>query len=492
MPDNLLSYRDDQSQAWLRFWCSIHTESLLSKYLLQAPEIVAPSPALLLRPPGSSLPRVRSAKPPRREPRPPAIARPGRIQEDRTERKARRERRVIQDMPLSDWAKRLIGDGRIGQITLEDILDSIEDYFEVFEGLRKVDPEAYKYFSRVGAPIATRNTMIIESDLEIPKITAAGQLPGFFGCFFPRTKAEYREDILKDNPTFMEFNYFAKSNNYATVAPSGSTIFKHSVLSLERDAFSKEERKRFPWVKGNWGIWWYVGVLPDGEVMALPCRMNHKQILPRGGAVHHSAFKIPPGLSDWQRRAVALDHSEIKRTPLEAAHEYSLRQFAAILAFTSAALSGVQVSIKSGKRTARLGIPIAAARNFFADRDVAEGVRRSPIMHLRLPHERHLQDGRIVHVGEHLAGQRQFSWRGYDISIGAPGLHYASPEGWQEPVRLIYPGDPVPDDMIPISKAAKKFQKRMWRGERPRFQRGEPTSTFHGEKLDPEDRRGDA
>jgi hypothetical protein len=473
-------YASTLDQAWLRYWVSVMPDSRLSHLLREPPPVVLapplpappqdarswlrPTPAPPARPP----PRPRVAKPSQpKKPRPPA---------ERAERRIARDIERVTRLPVSEWAKSIVGDPRNDHIRLEDILDGVEDYFEVFEQMRRTAPEAYQYFSKIGAPVFTAQSAIWTAQVEALTVATPEQLPSFFGVFFAHTQAEYRERILDDAPTLLDFHLFEKPKNHATIAPLGSTIFAHTSLALKRNGLTPEERRKFPSTRRNWGVWWYVGVLPDGSVRALPHRMTHYQKLPSGDGIYHSAFHIPPGLYE----------AGGDKGP----HGFVRVWFNIAVAATASAVSGVTVTIRQGKRAARLGVPVGNLKAFFADRDpTSEGARRRAIMHLRLGHDRHMADGRIIAVGEHLSGERHFTWRGYEITVGVPGLHFPSPEGFNHPVWVTNdPDAPLPDDvdpdkMAPITRLANHVQTIVRKNEPVPIRHGEPTRTYKGPTL---------
>ena len=416
-------------------------------------------------------------------------ARKARKQLTKEEKEDRRQRieaaKLADDIPLAEWAKNVIGDKRTSEITLDHILDGIDTYFGIFDQLRRVDYGAYRYFSRIGTPIVMEGTYILKDYLDIPQLPDVSVLPSFIGAFFPRNAEEYRKDILEDRTSFLEMHYFHKAKNLATVASRGSTIYLHHIVSLKHnDAdFSKEELKKFPYANRNYGVWFPVGITPDGIIKALPCHMSHTQRLPRGGLVHHSSFEIPQGVSEL------------------GGHEFARKILLATIACTATAITGLQVTITKGKTSARFGIPIQHAREFFMDREpeVTSSGRRKSIMHLRLPHHRLLQDGKVIRVGEHLRGERKFSWRGYDISVGVPGIHYPSPEGLKADLYLDTKSGvdalPVEDwddkDLLPIGsgEAFRKYEKIIRSGKKVPFRRGEPTSTYSNSILPKTDKK---
>lgn len=505
-----MNYATAEGQAWLRYWVGIMPDSLLARFLR---DDVAPPPVQKVsesfsefqsnghqpkqearqgqrQPPVArrerAQQRARGEGQERRHRRPPTLEKA----ESKREAKVARDIERVTRLPVSDWAKQIVGDPRIQSITLRDILDGIEDYFEIFGQLKKVNPAAYRYFSRVGAPIIFRNTMIWRDHMLSLRAGNPELLPSYFGAFFAQTRDEYREHIESDEGSFLEFQMFEKPRNHGTVAALGSTVFAHHLVSLKRNAFSKQELRRLPHVAHNWMAWWYVGVAPDGQVRALPHRMSRYQPLPRGGGVHHSSFQIPPGLYDFGKE-LKYDH-EPTATVDHSPHAYVRFMFNAVVAFTASAVSGVQVTVKKGKRRARFGVPVSALRGFFADRDLADGrSRRRAILHLRLGHDRHMADGRIIQVGEHLSGERFFSWRGYEITVGVPGIHYPSPESYAAPILIAGdPDAPLPDDvdrddLVPVQKVADTMGGLMQSRERAPIRRGQPVRRFLADHFPP-------
>jgi hypothetical protein len=377
---------------------------------------------------------------------------------------------------MEEWAKELLGDERNLDITLDEILEGLDNYFQLFIKLRRMDPHIYGYFNTVGTPIITRNGKIWIDSLERATIPNADKLPSMFGSFHVESNEEYRRKILNKEDTCFDFTYFEKiTSNYATIAPLGTTIFRHNHISLDRgNTFSKQEKRKYPWVNGIWGAAWLVGVLPDGTVKALPQHLTHSQQLPSGDMIYHSAFEIPPGLCD----------KELGGDP----HTLVRRSFIGMAVLTATLLAGLQVTIRRGGLGIRIGIPIGHAKNFFADRE-RDGDRRRPILHLRPAHHRHLASGKIVTVGDHLAGQRFFNWRGYEVMVAAPGIHHGTMESFH---HSVWTGDeeeaPMPEKTIPIDKAVKKIADTMWWNppQQARFQRGKlATHHFPKDKLIP-------
>jgi hypothetical protein len=383
------------------------------------------------------------------------------------------------NLPMAEWAKDLLGDRRISEVTLNDLLLGLDDYFEIFAKLRKLNPDGYLYFSHTGTPLWTRNIAIYRREYDAVRIPNADKLPSMFGFFMSMSKDEYRDEIINSHSSCLDFTYYEKvTRNFATVAPPGTTIFRENRVHLARDAFTKEEFKEIPTLRGfqnglrnQWGYSWLIGVLPDGSIRALPMHTNRRQRLPSGHSVHHSAMKIPRWL-----------YEKGKGDP----HRFALRSFAIGLALATSVLSGVQVTIKRRDLGIRIGIPIDHAKSFFADRlPEEEGSRRKPIMHLRGAHLRKLAGGQFITVGDHLAGQRFFQWRGYDVKISAPGIHDPTPESLPDMI-LLEPGEapPDPDDTMSLKEMLSEAVPWMWdRSRRARFRRGLPVQAYSKDGL---------
>jgi hypothetical protein len=295
--------------------------------------------------------------------------------------------------------------------------------------------------------------------------------------FLCRRQDKWREQVVaaEDDTspeawTAYDFHLFEKVKTHAAAAPFGTTVFRYTQYSIKRDVFSPGDLKPDHWASKTWGVSWFVGVLPDGQVKALPVRCSSVQPLPNGGDICHSAFKIPKGLSGWARETAKRNGEDIDH------HGLAQRALNVSIAFAAAAAAGVQVTVSKGKNRARFGLPVSSLKNFFGNRDRDPGGRRQPILHYLPSHARHLSDGRIVEVGEHLRGKRFFTWRGYDIQVAVPGIHYPSPEGFT--AELYDPDLPhLPKNLISTPAVAKKMAAAMDDSGFVAIRQGTPTIT---------------
>lgn len=451
-------YPSPLDQAFLRLWVGVYgPDSSLARYLKPRPsEDVAP-PAMPLRD-GQTLRRRRVA--------------------------SSHSARISDVAELPAWARSLVGSPLIAEITLDDVLTGLDDFFWCFTEMRRVSRDAYRYFSRVGAPLYTPNSLVWDAHVDLPRFPDAGRLPAYFGVFVGRSREEARADQEKDASTIPDFCWFEKVRNAGVAARQGVTVFAHNVVFLRREGLlTQTEEKTHPWARKSLGVNWYVGVDREGNITALPHRVSRVQVLPRSprkvpgggsrkGRVHRSAMAIPDGLYE-------LGHGD--------PHDWVRKMFCASVALCATGAQGLQVAVRRGGVTARLGVPIGAVRGFFKDRDTEDGARRAAILHLRRPHERTLKDGRTVSVGAYLAGARRFSWHGYDVSVGAPGLHYPAPEGFRDGVFDAEEELPSGVKLIGVRKLGEVMRHEVWKDGKTRFRRGVPRERFaSGEIVLPE------
>lgn len=376
--------------------------------------------------------------------------------------------------PKSELAQLLEGDERISDITLSDVLCGLENYFALFREVKKVNPYAYEYFSRVGVPLCMNSTAVYKGhidDYNTP-ITNPTSLPAYLGVFFARSDEDARKDWIEDRPTFLDFHLYEKRRRNLAIPPGWKfTIYDHAEFHLHRDIMSKaEQRKHHYW--DSWGFHYFIGIDDAGIVHALPMHRNYLQPLPKGGHVPHREFAIPRGLRGHGR--------ERKLTP----HEYVALHFSVIRAFAASALMGVQLSIRKGRQVARFGVPLSHVRSFFRDRDPT-GNRRNPILHFVGNYSYTRANGKLVTVGEHLRGARHFTWRDYSIVVSAPGIHHPSPEGLHVEVMSDDDLMPIPEKGVTdMYNVAGQMQSVIESRKKTRFHHGKPTTRYNTHALD--------
>lgn len=83
-------------------------------------------------------------------------------------------------------------------------------------------------------------------------------------------------------------------------------------------------------------------------------------------------------------------------------------------------------SIHKDGRRATFYVRAEEAREFFKDRDItaiaADG-KRKRIIHVAHAHDRHMPDGSVKAIREHIRGVRDFTWHGYECNVTSPQFH---------------------------------------------------------------------
>lgn len=378
-------------------------------------------------------------------------------------------------MPVQPWAVKLLGDFRTDDVTLASILDGLDDYFTVFSQMKKQDREAYRFFSKVGTPIALANNKVLRAVLDNVTIAQPDKLPSRFGVFFTDTQEGHRNTIIADKPSIGDYHYFTRLTHPATVVSPGTQVFQHQQIYVKRNVFTPEELRQYPAARHGFGMSYLIGISPLGEVRALPYKWRREQKLRNGKYIYHSEFKVPPGLKEMH-----VDGD---------ADKYVRYMFNVAVAFTAAATSGITVTVRKNGVSGRIGVPITNLKEFFRDRDVETGTRKKPIIHLRAQHER-IVGNRTVIVGDHLAGERMFSWRGYDIVIGAAGIHHPAVEGFTGDIFFLdrsqpdYMAAPPKDEiLVPEEEAARRLQAIVWSPRHRPIRHGQPLSRYKESNL---------
>lgn len=285
------------------------------------------------------------------------------------------------------------------------ILDQLDRYFAVLKRMRRADPDAYDYFSRLGAnmlPWRPETGWGLETKAEWLK-----RLPSRGGVFTYHPKAE-KDEIARDFATPCAM-YFAKYDP------------KKSPIGVERVGNGVVYVVTIYWddlAHGSMGVptEFPVAVTPSGDVRVLRTLIKRQTVRGKRG----QPFQIPTqrwGISDYYKRMAARHESS--------PNDYLLRLFENLVIMHASATHGsmTRVVAKRDGLASAFAVNIERTPYFFADRDVRVGVRRKRIFHIVRGHERTLPDGRRQVVRTHFRGERSFNWNGYQIEISVPGWH---------------------------------------------------------------------
>jgi hypothetical protein len=379
---------------------------------------------------------------------------------------------------IGTWRRKLAGSRRNKGINLAEVLNGIEDYFECFRALKKVDPFAYHYFSRVGLPITGEESIAIwAKELDNPEpLEKSAKFPMFFGSYNPTPDGKDKENWEKDGISLPEAFYFhrVKPGREALVlAGPGVVVYRVIECYLPRRWAPKGHV-----LTRSAANYWYLGVSPDGSIHALPFRWFR-----HCGAETFSGFGFPQYLSAPRLKNVPMVKAQLERganLPLQDIYAHAYFSFAR--AMTIAALEGVQISIRRDGMTARVGVPLHLVPSFFRDRDftVDSQGRREKIFHAVAAHDRHFADGRVIPVGEHFRGLRRFRWKDWEVAISVPGIHHHAAEGIDVDTFEIDDVDPVPPGMEDARVLSRFAGKLAWErgGNKGLMRKGQPTRRY--------------
>jgi len=382
---------------------------------------------------------------------------------------------------VGSWRRKLSGSMRTRDLTIDRIVDGLEDYFSSLKGLKRVNGDsghAYEYYRRVGLPLCCTSS-VPTRDYSRPLTHG---LPGYLGHYFPVKKGE-----LHDNADYPPIVFAYKYRNAA-------------VASLPPDWTSYVVYMCFP--KGSHGplsAQVFAGIDPQGIAHVVPTlgekrqRLHHKR--KRVGQERYSTiirhdFHIPSGIFGiaidwWKKHGSDIGvNCPFQDGFLELAivDRWIHCLFVEMRNFAINALDGIQVAFRRGTQRARIGIPLQMIPTVFHDRN-----SRQKIFHVVDQHQRQLKDGRKILVGEHFRGTRAFKWRGYDVLITVPSIHHPAIEAW---MGTSYGIEDLPEgvawkdmrDSQELGKLLEEVSYGMGRDFVP-MKKGKPTKRFADNPL---------
>ena len=279
-----------------------------------------------------------------------------------------------------------------------DILDRLEGYFDCIRRLRRYDPEAYAYYSRVGfvVPFMYRWNTQLRLPANTPKVGAGGLL-------YPPP-----EDETKITPAFM---YLRRISQPPKVQGFAGDVYKFTAMYDDR-----RERSGRRW---NYPLVCYVGVAQDGEVTVLKEEISTNAVIrPKTRGRARVAFCRKSKSWEYPKWIAAIG-SEAQRD----GHEVVKTCFVMTYLTHAEATDRIVVHVVKGVKAA-FGIELSSAKSFFRDRDKTEATtardgKRKRIFHSVREHLRRVESGDST-VRSHYRGTRRFDWKGYGIRIVLP------------------------------------------------------------------------
>lgn len=288
-----------------------------------------------------------------------------------------------------------------------DILDKIDEYFNLIGKMKKADKESYDLYSRVGAVIASTKSGVWSNTIK----QCDGRVS--FGAIF----VPYKDKDEDEDKIFPQFQYFRKlSTPPATVQPTTGTVYEIVALYISE---MKNKNYTFP-------APCYVAVMPDRSINLLKELHTTTQKIrtkkPSNQRNGQSAI-IQIKKAQWSIPRWLRDHSkENKHSPQETA-EFLLGWAYNLYVEAS---KDVRIRCEKDNIVATFMVDLLRMPYFFADRETTVAVdgKKKRIFHIVRTHKRSFKSGGHTYVKSHFRGQRRFQWNGYGITISMPGKHH--------------------------------------------------------------------
>jgi len=297
-----------------------------------------------------------------------------------------------------------------------DILELLDEYMLCIKRMKKTDPDGYKLYSKLGAAIIPRRTLLYCKTT--PRWKDRKLMPAF-GAISILGEPE------KWDWYHMKLGYIRRLDRVpATVEPSNGQLYEVTLFHtnvIDDRKFNKYSQNFF------------VSVKEDGTVR--PLRYRHRKTYSihhrdgdsradkkkKGGAYTHRgyyAWTYGPFLNDLRMK----DNGFMETVEEKAEVVFSM--IATTFEHTSAAL---RVSARKKGITATWGVDLLRTPYFFDERDhtYTDSGHKHRIFHIVRTHPRVLKDGTTVYVKSHFRGKRKFEWGGYKIVISMPETHHA-------------------------------------------------------------------
>lgn len=299
--------------------------------------------------------------------------------------------------------RRRKNDGAVTWGFRRDILDRLEEYFDCIHRLRRYDPEAYAYYSRVGfvVPYKYRESAKDRLPADTPRVGKGGVL------FPPPENDTTLDGDTKMTPAFM---YLARVVRTARVQAFCGEVYKFTLMYDDRRSIGGRH---------NYPLFCYVGVAKDGEVTILKEEVStHAVIRPKARGSARGAFYRKSKSWEYPKFIAAIGQDRHGD-----GHQVIKKSFVMTYLTHAEATDRIVVHVEKGVRAA-FGIELPSAKSFFRDRDKTEATtakdgKRKRIFHSVREHLRKVES-RDSTVRAHYRGTRRFDWKGYGIRIVLP------------------------------------------------------------------------
>ena len=295
-----------------------------------------------------------------------------------------------------------------------DLLGSLDDYFNVMALMKKIAPEEYNYFNKIGMPVADMKNMFF--DIDYNPHMRKGEYPSYFGMHFNLGQIARRggEVFYLDPETGEELIHpaimtFQKVRYIPNVQFSNATIYK--ATTWLDDSHSKHNQII--------GVPWHFAIDDDANIEILKEHVTSWQYPKKRkgknwGKIPVQRWRAPRVLTflqeDLERRSgEKLTLVELIERHFNVAHNLWMQSHA-----------GLKIMVSKGDLKATFTIDMLRTPYFFKDRIKVktESGRTKPIFHIVRTHQRKNQKDSFVR--SHFRGLRKFEWEGYDVRIVLP------------------------------------------------------------------------
>lgn len=300
---------------------------------------------------------------------------------------------------------------------LGDILERLDDVFKDLPKLRKIDPEAYQLYRKVGATVVS-SEFALPKDLEPAH---ARNMPGF-GCLFLGGNNNGENLGLR-------FGIFSKEKRPINVQPANDDIFRVTMTYLDGPHVIPAQ---------------FFVAFGNGGVRALKVYQAKRYY--SAGAHSRMEWRFPDFLSE---KAVELGQS---------IDEVATELFSIIVNGAGARDGGMTVTASRGGLSAVFSIDMLRTPYFFSDREktVNESGQTKKIIHIVKGHYRTSPDGGKTFVKSHFRGLRNFDWNGYKIRVGLGGKHGGRLSDFTAPI--VDPMQPDDQGLIGVADMADRLK----------------------------------
>lgn len=312
------------------------------------------------------------------------------------------------------------------------ILDELDDYFLCIRRMKRVDPDAYEMFSRIGANVVCDGSRAYKDEL-----TASwrrGDRPGFGALALGVGLAPDKKAL------YAKFAYFSKhARKLAHVEASNGTVYE--MTAYWDDVKNKHLKK-----SGFTGTY-HFDVDGDAKVRLL------KELTPKSYRIYR------------KRRQKNDQHFSLRRLewslPRPPNKDMTLVEIFCMLAgFYEQSSSGARVAVSKDDLEAAFYIDIKRTPYFFSDREMELNDKgsRKRIFHIVRAHKRVLAGGQEKYVKFHFRGVRDFVWKGYQVHITMPGLHHNNLVEIEAPTAYFEPEEKIPKGLLSTMEAGKRIR----------------------------------